>query len=136
LAYGHKETYTAGGGTFPDEVIREAGGVNIAENIGSDWAPMSHESILKLDPEIILITGEVSGGIVAPADYTLVEDYRNDPAWQNVRAVQYGQIYVLDKDCFNIPGPRLTSALVSLAQVFHPNLGIVVSERAEVESGS
>ncbi len=119
LAYGERETYTAGPGTFPDQLIREAGGRNIAYDVKGDWVELSQETVLERDPQVILLPGETEERI-EPAGVDLLAAYRQDPLWGELSAVREGRVYVIDNTLFNIPGPRLTLALEALADTLHP----------------
>lgn len=119
LAYGDLETYTAGPGTFPDELIAEAGGRNVAHGMGDPWAQLSMEAIVEQDPEVILVTGAPEGAI-EPAGDGLLARYREHPVWSKLTAVREGRVYVIDNTLFNIPGPRLTAALMALEETLHP----------------
>jgi RND family efflux transporter MFP subunit len=119
LAYGERETYTAGPGTFPDQLIHEAGGRNIAYDVNGDWVELSLETLAERDPQVILLPGEPSAP-VEPTGEALLADYRADPLWGRLTAVREGRVYVIDNTLFNIPGPRLTQALLSLADTLHP----------------
>ena len=48
--------YTAGRGTTIDDIIREAGGVNVAAELGLEGSPeISPERVVAADPEIVLL---------------------------------------------------------------------------------
>ncbi|MGE9294447.1 MAG: helical backbone metal receptor, partial [Puniceicoccales bacterium] len=119
LGYGEQETYTAGPGTFPDQLIKEAGGRNIAYDVKGDWVELSEETLVERDPQVILIPGDISQPTELAGE-ELMQTYRSDPVWGKLSAVRDGRVYRIDNSLFNIPGPRLTLALQALADTLHP----------------
>lgn len=115
LVFGPLEFYTAGPGTFVSDLIKAAGMRNVGDAMSSSWAAISREYVLEADPDVLLIVMD-SDRIVAPASPELIERYRSDPYWSQLKAVQSGNLYVLERNIFNIPGPRLKEALLALAK--------------------
>lgn len=108
------ELYSGGEGSFIDELINLAGGVNI---IGDQegWPQVSEEVVLEKDPEVIITTyGYYMDDAV---DQVLTRDN-----WQDVTAVQEEQVYDLHSDVLTRPGPRLTEGLKELAHSIYPDL--------------
>ncbi|MGF1448274.1 MAG: ABC transporter substrate-binding protein [Opitutales bacterium] len=119
LTFGPLEIYAPGGGTYPDRLLREAGGRNIAANASSPWPKLSLEAILEADPQVIFVS-------VDPDDHpeldstALLQRYRAHDAWKRIDAVQQGKVYRLDADRLNRPGPRAISLLPEVAERLHP----------------
>lgn len=106
--------WTAGKGSFIDELIREAGGHNIAGKTEGAWLQIATEFLIIEDPEIILL---------ADAEYgTTPESVKARDGWGSIHAIRENAIYEIDPDIFSRPGPRLVNALESLAMLFHPEL--------------
>ena len=101
--------WTAGSGTFIDELIEKAGGVNICQNI-TGYAEISLESVLASNPEII-ITSELS------YDWAL-----NATELASTNASQTGRIYTCDDNLVQRPGPRLVEGLEWFAHFIHPEI--------------
>ncbi len=118
LAYDLRDNYTAGQGTFPDELIALAGGENISGDMEASWGQLSMEVTLERDPQILLLTGDTQQP-VEPASEEQLASLREDERWRAVSAVREGRVYVLDNALFNIPGPRLTVALEALSDVLY-----------------
>ena len=46
----------------------------------------------------------------------------SQPGWDDIPAVQSGEVYLLDHVFFSVPGPRIVDGLEILAQLTHPEL--------------
>lgn len=90
---------TAGPGSFPDEIIRLAGGQNIAADAKAPWPQYSAEQVISHDPDVILLTNNNRDEVMAR------------PAWKTIRAVRLGQVYAVNPAWLSRPGPRLVNAL-------------------------
>jgi iron complex transport system substrate-binding protein len=106
----HDPLWTAGSGTFINELIEKAGGVNICQNI-SGYATINLEEVVARDPEII-ITSEWS------YDWAMNE---TGPL-ASTNASQTGRIYTCDDDLVQRPGPRLVEGLEWFAHFIHPEI--------------
>jgi iron complex transport system substrate-binding protein len=105
--------FTAGPGTFIDDLIRRAGGVNIAAGAATTYPQLSAEEVVQADPEVIILTDEVLG--VSP------DAVRERQGWASVSAVANDRIAVLDPDIATRPGPRIVDALEQIAHILHPD---------------
>ncbi|BDG59104.1 ABC transporter substrate-binding protein [Caldinitratiruptor microaerophilus] len=104
---------TAGPGSFIDDLIRRAGGVNVAADAGQPWAQYSLEAVIKHDPAVILTPSAESGKALKD---------RARPGWEKIRAVREGRVYVLpDQNVVSRPGPRLVDGLEQIARLLHPD---------------
>lgn len=106
--------WTTGGGTFQNVLIGMAGGKNVAADI-EGWGQMSLEELVTRDPEVIIF-GE------GPWVPTTVESLSARAGWSDIAAVQQGQVYGLDTNWVDRPGPRLVLALEHMAEFIHPEL--------------
>ena len=104
---------TVGKGSFADDLIRLAGGENIAGKEKEVYPRFGMEEILKRSPEVIVISSMNPKG-----DYqkTLQEWTR----WKTIPAVKNGRIYLIDSDLIDRPSPRIIDGLEELARVLHP----------------
>jgi len=105
--------YTAGKGTFIDQLIDRAGGYNIASEL-EGYPQMSLEQVVAADPAFIIL-GDARYGI-SP------ESIAQRPGWENLSAVKNGQIFPFNDDLVSRPGPRLVDALEELAKLLRPEL--------------
>ena len=106
--------WTTGPGTFVNDLISLAGGSNVVSS-GPQWAQLSMEVLLELDPDIIIL-GDYPW--VTPED---VQD--RGPVWQKLKAVETGRVRPLsDSALTSRPGPRIIDGLEELARHIHPEL--------------
>ena len=109
--------WTAGPGSFIDDIITMAGGENIAaEGLGA-WAQLSIEHIVDSDPDIIIIQ-TMTGGEPTVSKAVLEEH----PIWQQMTAVKQDRIYLVDGDLVSRAGPRIVQGLEEMARIIHPEL--------------
>lgn len=106
--------WTTGSGTFQQLIFDLAGGENIAADL-EGWAQLNSEEIVVRDPEVIIF----ADGVFVP---TTVETVKNRPGWGEITAVQEDQVYGLDTDLLDLPGPRLVEGLEAVAAILHPQL--------------
>ncbi len=104
---------TAGKNMYQSDMITLAGGTNAAEEIEDTyWANVSYEQILVWNPDVILLAAEASFS---------VEDVLNDPALQEVNAVQNGKVYLMPADIegWDSPVPGAVLGSVYLASLLY-----------------
>jgi iron complex transport system substrate-binding protein len=103
-------TMVIGGGSFIDELITIAGGVNVFHDSPAPSPPVSIEEIAKRDPDVVVTSAST------------LERLRNDAPWRAVRAVREGRWVVHDPALTGRPSVVLGMAAVSLARSLHPAL--------------
>ena len=99
LSFGESGDFSAGPGTFIDELIAMAGGENVAADSEYAWPMYSLEGIIAADPDVILISDYGDGMVV--------EQFCALPGYGELRAVQEGHVYALTDDLISRPGPRI-----------------------------
>lgn len=104
---------TAGPGTFIDDLIKLAGGVNIAGNAQKDYPEYSLEMLLAQDPDVYL----ASSGTMGSAG-----EVGRRPGWGRLQAVKNQRVFVIDQDIISRGGPRLARALGEVAGALHPEV--------------
>jgi iron complex transport system substrate-binding protein len=107
------QPWTAGKGTFITLLIERAGGYNIAAELDS-YPQLSVEQIVTDDPMFIIL-GDAMWGVT-------VESVGQRPGWENLTAVQNGNIFPFDDNLASRPGPRLVDGLETLAKILRPEL--------------
>jgi iron complex transport system substrate-binding protein len=107
------ELYTAGPGSFIDDVITRARGQNIAADAAEMWPQLSNEAVVAADPEVILLADHEAG--VTPEQVT------GRPGWQEVDAAVQSRIVAIDPDLVARPGPRIVDGLEQIARILHPD---------------
>jgi iron complex transport system substrate-binding protein len=105
---------SAGNGTFINELIALAGGVNVAA--GPDPYPrFSWEDVISLAPEVVIIASMAGG-------YSPEELKKNWRRWPQIPAVRNGNLHVIDANLVDRPTPRLIEGLAAFARTIHPEL--------------
>jgi iron complex transport system substrate-binding protein len=107
------ELYTAGPGSFIDDLLTRAGGDNVAAGAREPWPQLSTEAVLTADPEVILLADHEAG--------VTAEGVRTRPGWQAVSAVEHGRIVTIDPALTNRPGPRVVDGLEEIARILQPD---------------
>ena len=100
--------FTAGEGTFIDEMIETAGGDNVATDVGiTDYEMIDEETVVDADPDWIVLNS-------------------NDPelpdgeGYNTITAVREDRVVVVDVNLLNRPAPRIVHGITELAETFHP----------------
>lgn len=115
MVVGRRPLIAAGAGTYQDELLVMAGGVNVAAESGEAWPHLSIEKVIVAAPQVIIDTGM---------------DERDDAGarefWQTydtIPAVRDGRVAVGGGYDLLRPGPRMAQTLAKLVEVIHPELG-------------
>jgi len=116
VVVGRDPLYVAGPGSHVDELVRLAGGVNVAADAGSTYALVSLETVLARSPEVIVDTSDNRAG--APRGAVAGEWAR----WPFLPAVTEGRVYHVDPSRIAIPGPRLGDMAELVARLVHPEI--------------
>lgn len=100
----HDPLLTTGKGSFVDELISLAGGINIAHNAPRAYSYFSAEQIIKRNPDCIIF-GHRSEG-------EAIDTIKNRLGWKEIKAVKNNCVYNdINPDLFLRPGPRLIEGL-------------------------
>jgi iron complex transport system substrate-binding protein len=113
LQIGEAPIVTVGKESFGDDLIRLAGGENIAGKDRERYPRLGIEEILKRSPEIILISSMNPKG-----DYERV--FREWERWKTIPAVKQGRVHLIDSDLIDRPSPRIIDGLEEMARLIHP----------------
>ncbi|MGC8894619.1 MAG: helical backbone metal receptor [candidate division WOR-3 bacterium] len=103
IELGINPLYTAGAGTFPDDLVRLAGGTNVFSDTRG-YFPVQEEEVLKRRPEVIVLAheeGPSPGGRMG---------------WKGLDA----RVVRVDSDLITRPGPRFVQGVKALAEGFGP----------------
>jgi len=111
--------YTAGPGSFINDLIEMAGGRNIAGDAKQPWPRYGLETIVAADPEVFLCGHDPEG---YATDAEALSALRTCRGWKDITAVKTGRVYLMRSDAFLRPGPRLVDALEQMAATIHPNV--------------
>jgi iron complex transport system substrate-binding protein len=103
---------TIGGDAFQTGIYHLAGGKNVFADNGQDYFELEFETLLELDPDIIVIAGEDEEK--AKARIT------NRQEWAGLTAVKKDRIAVISAQLICRPGSRLAQTVEQLVKQFHP----------------
>ncbi len=113
IQIGDAPLVAVGKGSFAGDLIRLAGGENIAGQEKEAYPRLAMEEILKRSPEVIVISSMSPTG-----DYQRV--LQEWSRWKTIPAVKNGRLYLIDSDLVDRPSPRIIDGLEKLARVLHP----------------
>lgn len=86
----------------------------------SEKTPYSMEVLVEQNPEIIFIT---SMGKADEIENRLRTDFKNNPAWASLQAVQNGKVFVLPENLFLLnPGLEYPQAVEYMAKQVYPEV--------------
>ncbi|MEO4014531.1 heme/hemin ABC transporter substrate-binding protein [Pseudomonas rossensis] len=104
----------AGKDTAADWLLQQAGGHNLATHTG--YKPFSVESLVSLDPEVLVFADRALTGDAARAAL-----FKENPILSSTRAAKDGRVMELDPTLLvGGLGPRLPDALKKLSDAFYP----------------
>ena len=111
--------WVSGSGTFQDEMISAAGGVNAAAAEGG-WVALTMEKFLTMNPDIIVV--DSGDGMGVGTDDALKNFFLKDSRMQSLSAVQNERVYVVNADIIDRGGPRIVEGVGALAEIAHPDI--------------
>ncbi len=105
--------YTVGSGSKENDLIQEAGAVNIfgSDTSGAGYPQVSDEAVIKDNPQVIILADGIDPKQVATRT-----------GWGVIAAVQQNRVYAIDVDLISRPDPRLVDGFEDLAKDLYPNL--------------
>ncbi|KUO59414.1 MAG: ABC transporter substrate-binding protein [Gracilibacter sp. BRH_c7a] len=106
--------YTAGSGTFLDEIITKAGGVNIARDVNG-WGKFNSEQVIARNPDVIFET-------YSYFDKNAIENILKRKGWENIEAIKNKRVIGLDNNIISRQGPRIVDGLEIAAHAIYPEL--------------
>jgi iron complex transport system substrate-binding protein len=108
--------YVNGGGSFGDELLQDANGLNIFHDntSGGGFPQVTDEAIISANPQFIILTEDPAYGGNVSAVYK-----RSN--WGGIEALKLHQVYRINSNIIGRPGPRLVQGLQCLAQIIHPD---------------
>ena len=102
-------------GTFINELIKIAGGENIAADAKQEVPAYSFETVVQRNPQVIILAGGSMTSIT-------VDELKALKRWQVIDAVKNGRVYSIDSELVGGPNPRIVDGLEILAKYLHPEL--------------
>lgn len=109
----HEPLMTAAKGSFVDELITLAGGINVAHNLIRPYCNFSAEKVINLNPQCI---------ILAYMDSQVpLKLIKQRFGWDRISAVKNGRVFNdIDSDTLLRPGPRITQGLEEIYKRLYP----------------
>lgn len=105
LAYGFEPLVVAGPGSFADELLHDAGAINVAADSGSAYPVFSSEHAVRSKPEVVVDAADVDTG---------KDKVMELPVLSQARWVELPSLALLQ------PGPSLGKGLEELFGLLHP----------------
>jgi len=102
--------YAAGRDTTVDDIIRDAGGVNVAHMLNG-WQKITDEQIVKWNPDVIIDSSD---------DAAFLKKLASDPALQSVTAVREHHLYAINSADLSSVSQYVVRAVYDVAKVLHP----------------
>lgn len=109
FAYGFEPLVVAGPGSFANELLKDAGGINVAADAGSAYPVYSLERAVVARPDVVVDAADVDVG---------KDKLRALPGLSGARWVEVPSLALLQ------PGPSLGRGLEELFQLLHPEVSL------------
>lgn len=108
---------TCGEGSFLNEVIKAAGGINCFEDSGSPYPDISPEAIILANPDVIIypIYSEKQN------PEKILAEIISRPGWNLINAVKNGRIIFIDCNLAERTGPRIGEGILLLNSGLYEN---------------
>jgi iron complex transport system substrate-binding protein len=111
--------WTAGPGSFVDELLKLVGATNVGSMQGSDSAAaqayyqFAPEQLIAADPDVILLPNTA---------YKSVDEFVQDARFAQLAAVKQGHVYLINDVIITRPGPRIGEGLKTLFEAVRPGV--------------
>lgn len=116
--------YTAGNGTYINEMLELVGAVNVAASETDQWPALSEEAAIAANPDVILTADMYTPDVI--------NTILNMSGWENVNAVKNAEVYQLSSDDVNQPNHHVVDAMIEMAESIYPDLyeGVALEDAA------
>ena len=110
-----------GKGSYLNELIAIAGGVNALAGTPMPYPKVSLESIIGLNPDVLVDMGDMAEtlGVTEEHKRNVVALWNRRPA---LKAVAQKRVFAVAADIFVVPGPRVAEAAEAFAKMLHPEV--------------
>ena len=107
--------YVFGGGSFGDELLQDANGINIfhANTSNGGYPQVTDEAVIAANPQFVILTEDPAYGGNPATVYMR-------PNWSGIDALKLHQVYRINVNTVQHPSQRLVQGLRCLAQLIHP----------------
>ena len=110
-----KPIMTVNKNTFHHDVIRLAGGDNMAKNEPITYPRISMEEVMRREPEVIIISSMERNGSFERAR----KDWMK---WSSIPAVKNRRVHLINSDLIDRPSPRIVKGLEFMTRLIHPEV--------------
>ncbi|MBW2348991.1 MAG: cobalamin-binding protein [Deltaproteobacteria bacterium] len=101
--------------TFHHDVIRLAGGRNLAAGLPVTYPRMGVEAVIQRKPDVIIISSMDTRGAYERARREWLQ-------WTQIPAAREGRVYLVNSDLIDRPSPRIVQGLETVARILHPEI--------------
>ncbi|MDD3888419.1 MAG: cobalamin-binding protein [Syntrophomonadaceae bacterium] len=98
------------------QIIKLAGGINIADDCAEQYPQLSEEVIIEKNPVVMVNSYGHAAKKIPP------EEIAARKGWKEISFVKNNRIYTIDSDCLTIAGPRIVEGLEKMAEYLYPEL--------------
>jgi cobalamin transport system substrate-binding protein len=102
--------------SYLNDLIRDAGAINITGEIDKAYPLVSMEFVLRENPQVIILATEAGRNLTE-------QQKRRWEKWTTIPAVRDRKIYEVNRDLMNRPGPRVLDGLEEMTALLHPSSG-------------
>jgi len=108
-----------GKGSYLNELIEIAGGVNALAGTSQAYPKISLEALLGMNPYVLVDMGDMADTVNVTEEHIreVVALWGRYPA---LKAVAGKRVYAVASDIFVVPGPRIVDAAVAFERMLHP----------------
>ena len=110
VGFGEYGDFTAGGGTFINDMLEMAGAINIASEV-EGWK-YSLERLIEQDPHMLIVSKY----------YNTKDEIIVANGYSELTAIKEGRVFEIDNNLLDRQGPRIALGFEELAKIVHPNL--------------
>ena len=108
-------------GHWVPEMIEISGGVNMITKTGEHSRKMEIEEIEREDPDVLILMP--CGFDVQRTVSEYEKNLKNDPRWNQLRAVREKKVFAVDANSFfSKPSIRVVTGIEILAKILHPEM--------------
>lgn len=101
--------------TYHHDLIRLAGGRNMAEDESITYPRISLEEVIRRKPDVIIVSSMERGGRFEKARQAWLR-------WKSIPAVKNNRVHLIDSDLIDRPSPRIIDGLEAMARIIHPEV--------------
>jgi iron complex transport system substrate-binding protein len=101
--------------TFHHDVIRLAGGDNMARDEPITYPRISIEEVMRKGPDVIIISSMEREGSFERARKGWMK-------WSSIPAVKERRVHLINSDLLDRPSPRIVKGLETMARLIHPEV--------------